>query len=132
MEYTREKMRNQNSRLAIEKSRIAPFHSIPKPSCKKARTKFLTLGSNFKPPSELSTAAPKLDSITEDDETEAQGINEFSCSDSVCLDHEINMPVFEYAEEEATNDSLNAQDPERFSNESGFLEESEEHTMQKF
>lgn len=28
--------------------------------------------------------------------------------------------------------NFTAQDPERFSNESGFLEESEEHTMQKF
>ena len=86
MEYTKEKMRNQNSRLAIERSKIIPFHSIPKPSCKKVRTKFLTLGSNFRPPSELSTAAPKLDSINEDDETEAQDMNGFSCSDSVWLD----------------------------------------------
>lgn len=73
-EFLRGKTRRQNSRLVLARANSVPDASsgasgvpgIP------VRTKFLSVGQNFKPSNERSTSAPKLCAISEDHEEETR------------------------------------------------------------
>ncbi|CAG5119979.1 unnamed protein product [Candidula unifasciata] len=59
-EFQRDKLRKQTSRLTLHSNKIG--HGLP------LRTQLLSTGNNFKPPVAKSHTAPKLGSITEDEE----------------------------------------------------------------
>lgn len=71
-EFTKERTRRQRARLAIQRANCAPngtvgpFNPSNTTAVPTIRTKFLTVGQNFKPPSDQSAGAPKLGSISED------------------------------------------------------------------
>jgi len=71
-EFMREKRRNQNSRLHVKLHRQSSLpNDVSSPGGGGlVRTKFLKQGQNFRPPIGHSNSAPKLGSITEDDEDE--------------------------------------------------------------
>lgn len=73
-EFTREKTRRQRARLTLQRANSVPNGGAANPSISAGvppqRTKFLTVGQNFKPPSDQSAGAPKLGAITEDIEEE--------------------------------------------------------------
>lgn len=73
-EFTREKTRRQRARLTLQRANSLPNGGGANPPSTGAppqRTKFLTVGQNFKPPSDQSAGAPKLGAISEDLEEEA-------------------------------------------------------------
>ena len=63
-EFLREKTRRQNTRLTLQRTNSSPAVSGGIPM----RQKYLSIGQNYKPPVDRSLSAPKLVSITEDDE----------------------------------------------------------------
>lgn len=73
-EFTREKTRRQRARLTLQRANSVPNGGAANPTISAGvppqRTKFLTVGQNFKPPSDQSAGAPKLGAITEDIEEE--------------------------------------------------------------
>ncbi|ESO82128.1 hypothetical protein LOTGIDRAFT_55984, partial [Lottia gigantea] len=65
-EFQREKIRKQNSRLVLERTKSLPIANSVLP----LRKQFLSTGTNFKPPISKSNTAPRLGSITENHQDE--------------------------------------------------------------
>uniref|UniRef100_A0A0B7AC99 PID domain-containing protein n=1 Tax=Arion vulgaris TaxID=1028688 RepID=A0A0B7AC99_9EUPU len=71
-EFQREKLRKQNSRLTLQHTNTSSTSGSILP----LRTQLLSTAKNFRPPVSKSPTAPKLGSITEDEEDECLGVDE--------------------------------------------------------
>lgn len=172
-EYTREKTRNQNSRLTLEKAKSMKLNNnhnsnirlhnniirsnnntnnkhgrsksysdgmdvkeLIVPRTKPVRLMFLSQSDNYKPPSELSTKAPKLHSITEEIREEAEEEEEeeedddgdeekedMIGSETICL----NPHILSGISDDKLPDTIPTGDNEKdnLSNESGFMDEND-------